>query len=159
MTWPDGYYQLGPSVSGSIWEALGLPSRGTRLRDLIHVGLSFELLDQVASLLQMQRADISNALCMSPAMLARRVRTGRLNTAESDRLVALIAVYEASLSLFENDAVAAKKWMNSRVRGLGSRRPHRHVGDEGRNECCLGSYRSTGEGSGRLSFVTGVAQQ
>ncbi|UVM36029.1 DUF2384 domain-containing protein [Pseudomonas sp. B21-017] len=116
-------YQPSPSVSGSIWEALGLPSRGTRLHDLIHVGLSFELLDEVAMRLQMQRADISNALCMSPAMLTRRAKTGRLNTAESDRLVALIAVYEASLSLFENDAVAAKKWMNSRGRGLGSRRP------------------------------------
>ncbi|WP_095054780.1 antitoxin Xre/MbcA/ParS toxin-binding domain-containing protein [Pseudomonas sp. Irchel s3b2] len=116
-------YQPSPSVSGSIWETLGLPSRGTRLHDLIHVGLSFELLDQVASLLQMQRADISNALCMSPAMLARRAKTGRFNTAESDRLVALIAVYEEALSLFENDAVAAKKWMNCRVRGLGSRRP------------------------------------
>ena len=116
-------YQPGPSVSGSIWEALALPSRGTRLHGLIHEGLSFELLNQVASLLQMQRADISDALCMSPAMLARRAKTGRLNAAESDRLIALIAVYEASLSLFENDAVAAKKWMNSRVRGLGSRRP------------------------------------
>lgn len=116
-------YQPGPPVSGSIWEALGLPSRGTRLHDLIHMGLSFELLTQVAGLLQMPRADISNALCMSPAMLARRVRTGRLNTAESDRLVALIAVYEEALSLFENDADAAKKWMNSPVRGLGSRRP------------------------------------
>jgi len=46
-----------------------------------------------------------------------------LNSTESDRLVALIAVYGAALSLFENDAVSANKWMNSRVRGLGSRRP------------------------------------
>ncbi|WP_375154704.1 antitoxin Xre-like helix-turn-helix domain-containing protein [Pseudomonas sp. PDM25] len=95
-------YQPGPSVSGSIWEALGLPSRGTRLHDLIHEGLSFELLDQVSSLLQMRRADTSKAICMSLTMLARRAKTGHLNTAKSDRLVALIAVFEQARFLFEN---------------------------------------------------------
>lgn len=116
-------YQPVPSLSDSVWEAVGLPTRGTRLYDLVHQGLPFELLDQAASLLQMRRADISKAICMSPIALARRAKTGRFSTSESDRLVALMAVYEATLSLFENDAIAAKKWMSSRVLGLGSRRP------------------------------------
>lgn len=60
---------------------------------------------------------------MSPTTLALRAEAGRFITAESDRVVALIAVYEATLSLFENDAVASKIRMSSQVRGLGSRRP------------------------------------
>lgn len=56
-------------------------------------------------------------------MLARRAKTGRLNTAESDRQVALVAVFEEALSLYENDTVAAAKWMSSPVQGLGLKRP------------------------------------
>ena len=48
-------YQPGPQISQSIWMTLGLPSRGTRLYDLISEGLPFEFLDRIASLLQVQR--------------------------------------------------------------------------------------------------------
>lgn len=52
------------------------------------------------------------------------VITGRLlSTVESDRLVALIAVFENPLTLFEDDVTAATEWMNSPARGLGSKRP------------------------------------
>ncbi|WP_339526476.1 antitoxin Xre-like helix-turn-helix domain-containing protein [Pseudomonas sp. EL_65y_Pfl2_R96] len=51
---------------------LGLPSRGTRLYDLVREGLPFEFLDRVASLLQMQRGDISKAIGVPPTTLARR---------------------------------------------------------------------------------------
>jgi putative toxin-antitoxin system antitoxin component (TIGR02293 family) len=71
----------------------------------------------------MQRGVISRAIGVSPATLARRAKTGRFNVVESDRLVALIAVFEEALSLFEDDAAAAKEWMRSPVRGLGSRCP------------------------------------
>lgn len=60
---------------------------------------------------------------MSPTMLARRAKTGRLNTAENDRLGALIAVYEEALSLFEGDFTATRIWMDSPVRGLGQKKP------------------------------------
>jgi len=100
-------YQPAPSVSESIWEAVGLPSRGAKLHELIRQGLPFGLLDQVARLLEMQRADICSAICISSRMSARRAKAGRLTTAESDRLVALIALYEEAISLFEGDTVAA----------------------------------------------------
>lgn len=116
-------YRPDQSVPGSIWKDIGLPERGTRLYELIHQGLPFELLDQAASLLQMPRADISNALRMSPAMVARRAKAGRLNTAESDRFAAFIAVFEEALSLFEGDLTATRKWMDSPVHGLGERSP------------------------------------
>lgn len=102
---------------------LGLPSRGTRLHDLIDQGLPFEILERIASVLQMQRGDISKAICVSPSTMARRAKAARFNSLESDRLVALIAVFENALTLFEDDVAAATEWMSTPVRGLGSKRP------------------------------------
>jgi putative toxin-antitoxin system antitoxin component (TIGR02293 family) len=116
-------YQPGPPASDSIWSALGLPSRGSRLHELIHQGLPFEHLDEIATLLQLQRGVIYRAIGLSPATLARRAKAGRFNTVESDRLVALVTLYDEALSLFENDKVGAAEWMSSSVRGLGSKRP------------------------------------
>jgi putative toxin-antitoxin system antitoxin component (TIGR02293 family) len=116
-------YQPGPPALDCIWSALGLPSRGTRLHELIHQGLPFDHLDQIASLLQLKREVISKAIYVSPTTLARRAKVGRFNTQESDRLVALIAVFKEALSLFERDVVAATGWMNTPVRGLGLKRP------------------------------------
>ena len=45
------------------------------------------------------------------------------NTIESYRLVALVAVFDEALSLFENDAATATECMITPVRGLGSKRP------------------------------------
>lgn len=111
------------SIPGNIWEAIGLPSCGTRLYELIHQGLPIELLDQTESLLQMPRADISHAIGVAATTLAHRAKAGRFNTDESNRLVTLIGVFEQASSLFENDTVAVTKWMCSPVRGLGLKRP------------------------------------
>jgi putative toxin-antitoxin system antitoxin component (TIGR02293 family) len=116
-------YQPGPQIPHSIWMTLDLPSRGTRLHDLVHEGLPFEYLERIASLLQVQRGVVSKAVCMSAATMARRAKAGRFNAVESDRLVALVAVFEEALSLFENDVSAATEWMITPVRGLGSKRP------------------------------------
>jgi putative toxin-antitoxin system antitoxin component (TIGR02293 family) len=116
-------YQPGPPALDCIWSALGLPSRGTRLHDLIHQGLPFEHLDQIATLLNVQRGVISRAIGVSPATLMRRAKVGRFTTVESDRLVALVTLFHEALSLFENDKTAATEWMSSPVRGLGSKCP------------------------------------
>ncbi|MGF6222023.1 type II RES/Xre toxin-antitoxin system antitoxin [Pseudomonas sp. YL-218 TE3947] len=116
-------YQPEPKIPQSIWMTLGLPSRGTRLHDLVHEGLPFEILERIASVLQMQRGDISKAICVSPSTMARRAKAARFNSLESDRLVALIAVFENALTLFEDDVAAATEWMSTPVRGLGSKRP------------------------------------
>lgn len=116
-------YQPGPQIPHSIWMTLGLPSRGTRLHDFVHEGLPFEYLGRIASFLQVQRGVVSKAICMSPTTMARRAKAGRFDTVESDRLVALITLFDEVLSLFENDKAAATKWMSSPVRGLGSRCP------------------------------------
>ncbi|MHC8386494.1 type II RES/Xre toxin-antitoxin system antitoxin [Pseudomonas sp. MDT2-39-1] len=116
-------YQPGPQIPPSIWMTIGLPSRDTRLHNLVREGLPFEYLERIASALQVQRGGISKAICISPTTLARRAKAGRFNAIESDRLVALVAVFEDALCLFENDKTAATEWMSSPVRGLGSRCP------------------------------------
>jgi putative toxin-antitoxin system antitoxin component (TIGR02293 family) len=116
-------YQPEPKIPQSIWMTLGLPSRGTRLHDLVHEGLPFEILERIASVLQMQRGDISKAICVSPSTMARRAKAARFSSLESDRLAALIAVFENALTLFEDDVAAATDWMSTPIRGLGSKRP------------------------------------
>ncbi|WP_283184426.1 antitoxin Xre-like helix-turn-helix domain-containing protein [Pseudomonas svalbardensis] len=102
---------------------LGLPSRGTMLHDLVREGLPFEYLARITCLLQVPRGIISKSIYMSPTTLARRAKAGRFDTVESDRLVALVTLFDEALSLFENDTTAATEWMSSPVRGLGSKRP------------------------------------
>ena len=116
-------YQPGPQIPQSIWMTLGLPSRGARLPDLVHEGLPFEYLERIASFLQVQRGVVSKAICMSPTTMARRAKAGRFDTVESDRLVALVVLFDEALSLFESDVTAATEWMSTPVRGLGSKRP------------------------------------
>ena len=116
-------YQPGPQIPPSIWMTLGLPSRGTRLHDLVREGLPFEFLERIARLLQVQPGVIAKAICMSPTTLARRAKAGRFNTLESDRLVALVTLFDEALSLLENDKAAATEWMSSPARGLGSKCP------------------------------------
>ena len=116
-------YQPGPQIPPSIWMTLGLPSRGTRLHDLVHEGLPFEFLERIASLMQVRRGVVFKAICMSPTTIARRAKAGWFNTIESDRLVALVTLFDEALSLCENDKAAATEWMSSPVRGLGSKRP------------------------------------
>lgn len=86
-------------------------------------GFSLEFLDQITTLLQISRADISYPIGETPSTLAGRAKAGRFNTAESDRLMALIAVFEKACVLFENDAGAARKWKTTSIRGLGTKRP------------------------------------
>ena len=62
----------------------------------------------------------SQAIGVSPALLARNARTGRFSTVESARLVALIAVFEDALALFEEDLAATTEGISTPVRELGS---------------------------------------
>jgi putative toxin-antitoxin system antitoxin component (TIGR02293 family) len=93
------------------------------LHDLVHEGLPFDYLERIASLLQVQRRVVSKAIGISPPMMAGRSKAGRFNAVESDRLVALVSLFEQALFLFENNKAAATEWMSSPARGLGRKRP------------------------------------
>ena len=55
--------------------------------------------------------------------LSRRAKAGRFNTLESDRLCAVITLFEEALSLFESDVAATTVWISTTVGGLGSKSP------------------------------------
>jgi putative toxin-antitoxin system antitoxin component (TIGR02293 family) len=121
-------YQPGSRVSEDIWTSLKLPSRGTELFAHIHRGLPFTILDRIANELQVDRKSVTKAIQVSTAKLRNRAKAGRFNASESDRLIALVIVYQEAIALFEGDAEAANKWMDSPALGLDSKRPLQMLG-------------------------------
>lgn len=121
-------YRPNVPLTEGIWASLGLPSRGSQLHDLVRQGLPFDFLDQLASLLRMERKVLCQSICLSPTTLARRAKAGRLTCAESDRLHSLTLVLHAAYELFDGDAEAVKRWMTVPVRGLGSKAPLEMLG-------------------------------
>ncbi|MNN81544.1 hypothetical protein D3C81_1983810 [compost metagenome] len=93
------------------------------LIDLVHQGLSVEFVDRLADAFQIERKVLCQSIGLSPAKMVRRKRAGRLSTLESDRLCALISVFQTVHVLFEGDVCAATVWANSSIRGLGSKTP------------------------------------
>jgi len=111
------------SVRSGIWATMGLPSRGARLHELVHQDLPFVFYKRLAGTLDMTVNQLRQHLRMSPATLARRTTGGRLSTAESDQICALVGVLNTTLELFEGDLSAARERMKSPARGLNSRLP------------------------------------
>ena len=106
----------------------------------------------MANNLQVERKVISQAIGVSPASLARRAKTGRFSTVESDRLIALIAVFEQALFLFEGrrhhcnrmDELAGSKALFKASTGA--------VEDEGGDERCVRPYWLPREGYSCVRF-------
>lgn len=121
-------YRPDAPVTESIWASLGLPGRGSRLHDCIREGLPVDLLDRLASLLQMEKRVLRERMGISASTLARRAKVGRFTCAESDRLYSLTLVLHAAYELLEGDAEAVKKWMILPARGLGSKAPLEMLG-------------------------------
>lgn len=71
---------------------------------------------------------MTKAIQVSTAKLRNRVKAGRFNASESDRLIALVIVYQEAIALFEGDAEAANKWMDSPAPRLDSKRPLEMLG-------------------------------
>jgi putative toxin-antitoxin system antitoxin component (TIGR02293 family) len=55
--------------------------------------------------------------------LARRKEVGGLDENESERLLRLSEIYDATLDLFNGDKADAREWLFSPVRGLNNSRP------------------------------------
>lgn len=78
---------------------------------------------RTAAILGLTENQLRQHLRISSSMLARRVSAGRLSTAESDQIYALVGALSAATDLFEGDLCATRQWMKSPVRGLNSRTP------------------------------------
>jgi putative toxin-antitoxin system antitoxin component (TIGR02293 family) len=111
------------SEKNDIWKKLGLPSRGPVLHLAVHDGFPYEVFDQIASLLMLDKKTLSIHANIAPATLARRFKAGRFTPEESDRLYSFAQVLNAAMNLFEGDLEAARQWMVKPVYGLGNRHP------------------------------------
>jgi len=73
---------------------------------------------------------------------ARRAKTERFSTVQSDRFIILIAVFEHALFQFEDDVIAATEWMSAPARGLSSKRPMEMLSTRVETDCpACGHYR------------------
>lgn len=112
-----------PSKPNGYWRKVGIPSRGTGLYEALNKGLPYDVYSNLVSVTGLERKQVSSAARIPTASLARRAISGRFSKDESDRLFRFAEVFKAALELFEQDAEAAREWLNSPVKGLGNKKP------------------------------------
>lgn len=105
------------------WQALGIPRRGQDLYAALAAGLPVRAYTGLAAATGLGRQALAAALAIAPATLQRRLKSGRFNRDESDRLYRLAEIFGSTLELFEGDTEAAQRWLVGSVRGLGGARP------------------------------------
>jgi putative toxin-antitoxin system antitoxin component (TIGR02293 family) len=111
------------SSTESVWEIVGIPSRGVALYTALNNGLSFSVYQKIANLVQLDKKEIATFLHLAPATIARRAKTGKFNREESDKFYRLTEVVDAAIALFEGDINATNQWLKNPVRGLGFKKP------------------------------------
>lgn len=88
-------------------------------------GLRFQSLERFQENTLFSTRDIADLVSIPPRTLQRRRAAGRLDPAESDRLLRVTRVFAKALELFEGDAQAARNWFHTPARALGNERPIR----------------------------------
>jgi len=105
------------------WRGLGIPRRGHDLYAALAAGLPVRSYTALAAATGLARQALASALGIASATLQRRIKAGRFNRDEGDRLYRLAEIFGAILELFEGDMTGAQRWLVSPVRGLGGVRP------------------------------------
>lgn len=103
---------------------LGLGSfDGERLQRRVLDGFAYAALLRLQEKFELSTEQIGHLVQIKPRTLARRKSEGRLLAEESDRLLRAARILGLTLDLFEGDAVATRRWMLAKNRGLGERAP------------------------------------
>lgn len=89
----------------------------------LHADILSDLAAALSGSLGITENQLRQHLRILVSTIARRASVGRLSTAESDHICALVTVLNAAIELFEGDLCAARQWMKSPERGLYSRAP------------------------------------
>jgi putative toxin-antitoxin system antitoxin component (TIGR02293 family) len=98
-------------------KALLRGKNGNDLLALIKTGLPAGTINKVVERTGVARAVLLKTLTISEGALARRSRTGKLTTLESDRLIRLARVYAHATEVFGGRDNAAE-WMKRPLRAL-----------------------------------------
>jgi len=87
------------------------------------MGLRWTAVDSFLHVSGLTEQQLAEYLSVSLRTLARRKEGGTLGESESERLLRLSEIYDATLHLFDGDQVGARKWLLSPVRVLNNARP------------------------------------
>jgi putative toxin-antitoxin system antitoxin component (TIGR02293 family) len=116
-----------PRVAPSDQGALGLlglpPASASDLVAEVERGLPFSSLERFKLHTGLAWDAICALVQLPMRTLTRRRAAGRLDPAESDRLVRAARLFHQMLELFEGDEIAARAWLTRPQRGLGGATP------------------------------------
>jgi putative toxin-antitoxin system antitoxin component (TIGR02293 family) len=93
------------------------------LIDKVEEGLPFEAFEKLAKLLDTSSGDLAHRLRIPARTLQRRKQSGVLSVEESERLLRLSRIVQASFELFEGDHKAAIAWLGRENRALAGQTP------------------------------------
>jgi putative toxin-antitoxin system antitoxin component (TIGR02293 family) len=95
------------------------------LIEKVERGLPYETFERLAKLLNTSAGELADWLHIPARTLQRRKRSKALTVDESERLLRLSRIAQASFDLFEGDSKAAIAWLRRPNRGLGGESPFR----------------------------------
>jgi putative toxin-antitoxin system antitoxin component (TIGR02293 family) len=103
---------------------LGLKALETpALLERVEAGFPYRLFERFQRNIDLQSDELAKLLQITPRTLARRRKSGRLTSEESDRLLRASRVFGRALALFEGDVEAARAWFATPAPALANRTP------------------------------------
>jgi putative toxin-antitoxin system antitoxin component (TIGR02293 family) len=115
----------------SLGSSLGLQeTRIDSLIDEIKSGLPFAMLEAFSLESGIPIVEIASLLALPERTFARRRVSGRLSSAESERLLRVSSIFERAVRLFEGDVQAAVTWLKRPKQALGNRSPWTYLQTE-----------------------------
>lgn len=111
------------SLQSGILAEIGLPVRGQALLSAVRNGFDVCVFLQLASLLDSDANQLAGWLGLSSTTLNRRLKLGRFNCAESDKILRAAEVFSSAVRLFEGDRTSAFRWMKAPLKALGGVAP------------------------------------
>jgi len=130
-------YIPNPVIEQSIWQQVGLPSRGEPLHRKVREGIEYPVFSTLANLAGLDIRQLAATLGIPATTAHRRAREGRFNPQESDRIVRMLEVLDAATRLFEGDRSNACEWLQRPARGLGNQTPLSLLGTSVETEAVL----------------------
>lgn len=89
----------------------------------VEAGLSFSVVEALQAQMKLPSKDMAKLLDIKFRTFVRRKEDGRLQSAESDRVLRASRLFARSKDLFDGDAQAARTWLMSPNRALGGAAP------------------------------------
>jgi putative toxin-antitoxin system antitoxin component (TIGR02293 family) len=121
-----------PNLGGVVMvvESIGVKSKN--VDDLIlqiKKGLPISSFEKLRKKLDVSDNVLSQIVNIPKRTLNRRKQHGRLNTAESERLLRVARLYDKAMEVFENEE-AAENWFKKPARGLAGTSPLKYADTE-----------------------------